>query len=82
MTEIRMNKKINEILRVWVCTQGGAEFVCRRRADSVCVPVAGEVITGGCLSMSLIKSLVIFSSSSTSLIVRGAPPGPEPEPDT
>lgn len=32
--------------------------------------------------MSLIKSLVIFSSSSTSLIVRGAPPGPEPEPDT
>lgn len=42
------------------------------------VPVAGEVITGGCLSMSLIKSLVIFSSSSTSLIVRGAPPEPDP----
>lgn len=32
--------------------------------------------------MSLMKSLVIFSSSSTSLIVRGAPPGPGPEPDT
>lgn len=30
--------------------------------------------------MSLIKSLVIFSSSSTSLIVRGAPRGPEPDP--
>jgi len=27
--------------------------------------------------MSLIKSLVIFSSSSTSLIVRGAPPEPD-----
>lgn len=27
--------------------------------------------------MSLIKSFVIFSSSSTSLIVRGAPPEPD-----
>lgn len=33
-----------------------------------------EVMTGACVSMSLMKSLVIFSSTSNSLIFRGTPP--------
>lgn len=31
-------------------------------------------MTGACVSMSLMKSLVILSSSSTSLMLRGTPP--------
>lgn len=31
-------------------------------------------MTGACLSISLMKSLVILSSSSTSLMFRGTPP--------
>lgn len=42
--------------------------------------VGAEVITGPFLSMSLMKSLVILSSSSTSLIERGTPPGGAPAP--
>lgn len=38
------------------------------------VPVGVEVMTGACVSMSLMKSLVIRSNSSTSLIFRGTPP--------
>lgn len=38
------------------------------------VPVGVEVMTGACVSMSLMKSLVILSNSSTSLILRGTPP--------
>lgn len=38
------------------------------------VPVGVEVMTGACVSMSLMKSLVILSNSSTSLIFRGTPP--------
>lgn len=46
-----------------------------------CLPVGGEVMTGACASMFLMKSWVIFSSSSTSLMERGIPePEPEPEP--
>lgn len=33
-----------------------------------------EVMTGACVSMSFIKSLVILSSSSTSLMFSGTPP--------
>lgn len=41
--------------------------------------VGGEVMTGACVSMSLMKSWVNLSNSSTSLMVRGTPPVPEPE---
>lgn len=40
----------------------------------MCVPVGWEVMTGACVSISLMKSLVIFSSSSTSLMFSGTPP--------
>lgn len=36
--------------------------------------VGGEVMTGACVSMSFMKSLVILSSSSTSLMFSGTPP--------
>lgn len=44
------------------------------------LPVGAEVITGARLSMCLMKSLVIFSSSSTSRIERGTPAGGAPAP--
>lgn len=48
------------------------KWICM--SSNVYVPVGVEVMTGACVSMSLMKSLVILSSSSTSLIFRGTPP--------
>ena len=42
--------------------------------ECMCLPVGADVMTGACVSISLMKSLVILSSSSTALMERGTPP--------